>query len=121
MALGNADAHAKNHSVLHEEGTATLSPLYDISPTMAFLPEQHTVALRIDGKARMNGITRSHLVREALGWGIPLALAQRTVEETLERLRAGLDVADSCYPDLPTGVRSQLAHHFDRLATSKLD
>ena len=120
MALGNADAHAKNHSVLHEDGTAALSPLYDISPTMAFLPEQHTAALRIDGKARMDGITRGHLVREAVGWGIPPALAQRTVEETLERLRAGMDVADSRYPDLPADVRSQVARHFDRLATSTL-
>jgi len=121
MALGNADAHAKNHSVLHEAGTATLSPLYDVSPTMAFLPEQHTVALRIDGKARMDGITRGHLVREAVGWGVPAVLAQQTVEDRLERLRAGMDAADSCYPDLPASVRAQVERQFGRLATSKLD
>jgi serine/threonine-protein kinase HipA len=118
MALGNADAHAKNHSVLHEDGTATLSPLYDVSPTMAFLPEQHTAALRIDGKARMDGITRGHLVREAVGWGIPSALAQATVEEVLERLRSGMAVADSSYPELPAGIRALAERHFDRLATS---
>ena len=36
----------------------------------------------------MDGATRGHLVREAIGWGIPSALAQGTVEEVLERLRS---------------------------------
>ena len=121
MALGNADAHAKNHSVLHVAGTATLSPLYDVSPTIAFLPEQHTASLRIDGKARMDGITRTHLAREAVAWGMPEPIARRTTDVTLERLRAGMDAADARYPGLPTPIREHVRRSFDRLATSELD
>jgi hypothetical protein len=39
----------------------------------------------------------------------------------LQRLRAGMDVADSRYPDLSAGVCSQVSRHFDCLAISTLD
>jgi serine/threonine protein kinase HipA of HipAB toxin-antitoxin module len=37
MAVGNADAHAKNFSVLHEPGVpaVSLAPLYDVLSTVA--------------------------------------------------------------------------------------
>lgn len=120
MALGNADAHAKNHSVIHQAGTATLSPLYDVSPTMAFVPEQHAASLRIDGKVRMDGITRGHLVREAVAWGVPQPVATRTIDETLDRLRAGMDDADARYPDLPARIRDHVRRSFERVATSAM-
>jgi serine/threonine-protein kinase HipA len=121
MALGNADAHAKNHSVIHRDGTAVLAPLYDVSPTMAFLPGQDKAALRVADKIRMDGITRGHLVREARDWNVPENVARRTVEDTLARLRDGMAVADDRYPELRPDVREHVRSHFERLASSATD
>jgi serine/threonine protein kinase HipA of HipAB toxin-antitoxin module len=34
--VGNTDAHAKNHSLLHHrDGTVTLAPHYDVAPRAA--------------------------------------------------------------------------------------
>ncbi len=118
MALGNADAHAKNHSVIHRDGTATLAPLYDASPTMAFLPQQDKASMRIGGAVRMDRITRGHLVREARSWGIPEAVARRTVDDTLAQLRDAMAAADELYPELRPDVRAHVRRHFERLASS---
>jgi len=33
VAVGNTDAHARNHAFLHRDGGVTLTPLYDAAPT----------------------------------------------------------------------------------------
>ena len=32
VALGNGDGHARNHSILIEDGVVRLAPAYDIGP-----------------------------------------------------------------------------------------
>lgn len=85
---------------------------------MALVPDQQTASLRSDGKARMDGITRGHLVREATAWGVRAPVARRTADETIDRLRGGIDEADARYPDLPTEVRDHIRRAFERLASS---
>lgn len=57
--IGNADAHAKNLSLLCDrEGRRWLAPLYDLVPTV-YLPESlvdRTPAMRIGGAARIDRI-----------------------------------------------------------------
>ena len=80
-ALGNLDMHAKNISLLHsEEGSVQLAPAYD------FVPQAHQrndgeMALAIAGEYRFTGITRAHLIAEALSWG--LAEVEPIIDEVL--------------------------------------
>src|SRR3546814_9685545 len=65
LVIGNADAHAKNFSLLHIDGTIRLAPLYDLLSTVAY-PELSTkLAMRIGRKATLEEIEPRHWDRFA--------------------------------------------------------
>jgi serine/threonine-protein kinase HipA len=119
VALGNTDAHAKNISLIHvSPRTVTLSPLYDIAPTLFYLPTQRQAAMPVGGKWRIDEITRGHLLAEARSWGVPQDVARTTIAGALERLDAGMRSADAAVPDLHDGLRTVVRVQFERLAMS---
>jgi serine/threonine-protein kinase HipA len=119
VALLNTDAHAKNVSVMHiGPRTVSLSPLYDVAPTVWFLPAQSQVALPVGGKRRIGEIERRHLLAEATGWGIPPREARRIITATLDRVAGGLAAADRRYPDAPDAMRAAVDAQIARLASS---
>ena len=66
LIIGNADAHAKNFSLLHSSGGAmTLAPLYDLLSTVIY-PNLHVkLAMKIGGKAVLEDIEPRHWERFA--------------------------------------------------------
>lgn len=119
VALLNADAHAKNISVLHTgPRTVSLSPLYDIAPTVWFLPAQSQAALPIGGKWRMGEIERRHLLAEAVSWGVPDRDGRRIITATLEAITDGRADADRRYPAVPDAMRAAVDAQIARLAAS---
>ncbi len=118
VALGNADAHAKNYSIVHNSGDLTLSPLYDVSPTMAFIPTQRRSSLPVGGKFPIDEITRAHVVAEARSWGIPEPVARRIISSTLDNLADGMKIADRDYPGLSEATRRLVDGQFTRLVRS---
>lgn len=120
IGLLNTDAHAKNLSVLHTgRGTISLSPLYDVAPTAWFLPDQAQAALPIGGKWQIHEIERRHLLDEARSWGMPERHADAIVVGTLERLLAGLQVADSRYPSTQAPMRAAVGSQVHRLLSGR--
>ena len=96
MAVGNADAHAKNFSVLHDADSPAISlaPLYDVLSTIALeltdgtgRPMQADTHLgqRVGGQADIRKVTAASLVDEAVSWGIRRRTASAVVTETLDR------------------------------------
>lgn len=118
--LGNIDAHAKNISFLrHENGTATLSPAYDIAMHTHHDDEQHRSALDINGKIFYADMTIDDLVAEARTWGLPSRRAQRTVKDTVEATRAALEAIDpDDYPGVSAEALDTVRH---RLSLSSTD
>lgn len=91
-AIGNADAHAKNYSLLHPEpGTVALAPLYDTVPTLLWPKLPDRSALTVNGRAILTRVTRRDLVDEAARWLLGPTASARVVADTLERLEAELD------------------------------
>jgi serine/threonine-protein kinase HipA len=101
MAVGNADAHAKNFSVLHDTDSPaiTLAPLYDVLSTIALeltdgagQPMQADTHLgqRVGGQADIRKVTTASLVDEAAAWGIRRRTAASVVAETLDRVLAAI-------------------------------
>src|SRR5260370_36965369 len=99
MAVGNADAHAKNFSVLHEPGTSAISlaPLYDVLSTIALeLTDRLGRPMRADthlgqhvgGPADIRRVTSANLVDEGVSWGIRRRVASAGVARTLRPARA---------------------------------
>lgn len=118
VALGNADAHAKNYSMVHSGEAVTLSPLYDVSPTMAFIPTQRRSSLPVGGRFPIDEITRAHLLAEGRSWGIPEPLARRLISSTIDSLVAGMQAADRDYPEMAATTRRLINRQFVRLARS---
>lgn len=107
MAVGNADAHAKNFSVLHhaDGSPIRLAPLYDVLSTIALeltdaagapMPADTRLGQRVGGVADIRKVTAASLVDEAATWGIRRRTASAVVSETLDRV---LDVVPAVSGD----------------------
>jgi serine/threonine-protein kinase HipA len=101
MAVGNADAHAKNFSVLHDADNPAISlaPLYDVLSTIALeLADSAGQPMRADthlgqwvgGQADIRKVTATSLVDEAVTWGIRRRTAGSVVADTLDRVLAAI-------------------------------
>jgi serine/threonine-protein kinase HipA len=97
MAVGNADAHAKNFSVLHhmDNPVISLAPLYDVLSTIALeltdaagrpMQADPHLGQRVGGQADIRKVTAASLVDEAASWGIRRRAASSVVAETLDRV-----------------------------------
>ena len=120
VALLNTDAHAKNVSVLHTgPRTITLSPLYDVAPTVWFLPVQNQAALPVGGKWKITEVTRRHLLDEAQLWGMPDTVARSVIDATLAALAVGITSANARYPFAPEAMQRAVEAQLRRLTASE--
>lgn len=101
--IGNADAHAKNLSLLCDRaGRRWLAPLYDLVPTV-YLPEslvERTPAMRIGQAARIDRIDRSDWLAfaDAAGYRKPYVL---------DRVRVLAGKVLECLPAAETEIMGQ--------------
>jgi len=58
--IGNEDAHLKNFSLITENNTIVLSPVYDLVNTTIELPVKEELALTLHGKK--NNLTRKDFI-----------------------------------------------------------
>ena len=65
LIIGNADAHAKNFSLLHKDGAITLAPLYDLLSTVIYPELSPKLAMKIGGKSVLDDIEARHWDRFA--------------------------------------------------------
>ena len=97
MAVGNADAHAKNFSVLHEpdDPTIGLAPLYDVLSTIALeltdssgqpMRADTHLGQRVGGEDDIRRVTSANLIDEGVTWGIGRRAGSAVVTETLEQV-----------------------------------
>ncbi|MEZ5254204.1 MAG: HipA domain-containing protein [Microthrixaceae bacterium] len=93
-AIGNGDCHAKNVSLMINDGTVTLAPLYDTVPTMLWPALRDRAALWVNDVRRNSAITGADLVEEAVRFRVPVGRAASAVEDTLEEMTANLRVLD---------------------------
>jgi serine/threonine-protein kinase HipA len=63
--MGNADAHAKNYSVIHNNGGHYLAPLYDTVATTAFPDLSNKMAMSIGGEFEFLEVKRTNWERFA--------------------------------------------------------
>ena len=101
--LGNADAHAKNLSLLVDrEGRRRLAPMYDLVPTV-YLPESlvdRTPAMRIGDAARIDRIG-------AADWAAFAAAAGYRKTYVLERVQSLADMLLGCLAEVGHGLVEQ--------------
>jgi serine/threonine-protein kinase HipA len=86
--IGNGDAHAKNYSLLISEGGRySLSPLYDVAPVFLVEPRYRHAGHAVNGQVDLRSVTATHLVEEAVGWGLRRERARDAVVELAQAVR----------------------------------
>lgn len=85
VLVGNADAHAKNLSLLHSyDGQVRLAPAYDVLSTIWYEERVHVIpGMLVNGVQDIRSITVDDLVREAVAWGMPQGKAAGRVKQLL--------------------------------------
>ncbi len=87
VLIGNADAHAKNYSLLHREGGTELAPLYDLLSTVAYpdFARRSSPAAPLGAQPNPSGV-RAVPRRRPLAPNLAMRVAGRA---TLRELRPG--------------------------------
>lgn len=103
VAIGNTDAHLRNHAFLHRGNDVSLAPIYDAAPTAEFAGTRE-LALWVDGQSMLTVVTRGHIIREVASWGLNPDTAEQVVESTLTRLAGAYDDAAQAVPEVSRKV-----------------
>jgi serine/threonine-protein kinase HipA len=103
VVIGNADAHAKNFSVVHDasESLIRIAPVYDVISTVS-LPERRnsagvmvsastTMGQFINGRSSIVDVGVDDLVTEATTWGVRAKTAREVVNEVIKNVVASID------------------------------
>jgi serine/threonine-protein kinase HipA len=119
VAIGNADAHAKNFSILHApaDPTVVIAPAYDLISTIALDPRRNAagqmvpastrMGQRVDGVRDIAEVSRANLVSEGSKWGIDSKAATQIVDEMIDMVRRAVRESDGDRTVLAT-IETQL-------------
>jgi serine/threonine-protein kinase HipA len=86
--IGNADAHAKNISLLLTEQGPMLAPFYDLMSTAVYPDLAERIAMRIGGEDRPDWIIKRRWQQFAEDVGIGFKLVRQTLEFMKEQVSA---------------------------------
>jgi hypothetical protein len=80
-----------------------LAPIYDAAPTVAFAGTRQ-LALWVDDQSLLAAVTRGHLIREVVNWGLDHDEAVEVVDGTLTQLAHAYDEAARTIPEAAMAV-----------------
>jgi serine/threonine-protein kinase HipA len=86
--VGNADAHAKNISLMHVRDGVRLAPLYDVVSTAVYGELSPDLALNIGDELKPESITSIHWSDLAADFGLNAGAFERRRRELAERVAA---------------------------------
>lgn len=99
LALGNTDAHGKNHAILHGAAGPELAPVYDVLPTILH-DVRHDMAFRIGAALMADDITSDDIKTFLLAIGVKRATAPvlSRGKAVMERMLGILEESDGGLP-----------------------
>lgn len=84
--IGNADAHAKNFSLLYSDDGLLLSPCYDLLSTAVYADLSSKMAMKIDSKYKFKDVYLKHWESFAEKIGIKFSIIQKIHQQYAEEL-----------------------------------
>lgn len=94
-AVGNADNHLKNHSMLWSEDwfSREMSPLYDVTCTTIYPEIDREMGVSFGRSRRIDDVTREDILATARSCGVGIGFANDELEELLEKFPGALQRA----------------------------
>ena len=109
LLIGNADAHAKNYSVVYHKRRPLLAPLYDAVSTAVYPDLSRDFAMSIGGEMRMDRIGRGSFARLSEDCGMSPQLLLGRLDDLSERmLPAARDLAAELNREWPSEVYAKI-------------
>ena len=109
LLIGNADAHAKNYSVVYHKRRPLLAPLYDAVSTAVYPDLSRDFAMSIGGEMRMDRIGRSSFARLSEDCGMSPQLFLGRLDDLSERmLPAARSLAAELSREWPSEVYAKI-------------
>lgn len=119
LVVGNADAHAKNFSLLHlQPGVVRLAPAYDIMSTSWYPQADRRLAMAVHGKTSVLEVGIADLVTEAVSWRLHRGRVLTRVTRLLDLLPTTLAAAAHEVPSAPSGLLAHIRERAERLIVS---
>ena len=107
--IGNADAHAKNHSVVYRGRRAEFAPLYDLVSTTVYPELSREMAMGIGGDVAFESITRDSFSRMAKECSVSPKLILGRLDEMIEKVApVASRLAGECNVSFPSKVYRQI-------------
>ena len=107
--VGNADAHAKNYSVVYRGRRPELSPLYDAVSTAVYRELSRDLAMGIGGRMRLEAIGRSDFAQLAVDCGMSPKLVLARLDALAARLPAAAErLAKDLSAECPSPVYGEI-------------
>ena len=120
VAVGNADAHAKNFSFLHgPDGLSiTLAPVYDVLSTISLdkrpnadgimVGASTTMGQEVNAQADILKVSKAAIISEATKWGLRRKSSEECVTEVFDAVSASI-AKTSGDESVLNSIRAQLA------------
>ncbi len=109
VIVGDADRHAKNVSVLHDEGGGIrLAPLYDVMCTRHYPSVSREPGMFVNGKRDIDEVDASDLVEEGVSWGLAEEAAEQAVLGVLQGLPGAIEAEVEDSPWVPEQLLERL-------------
>lgn len=113
VLVGNGDAHLKNWAVRYPDGrTPVLSPLYDVLPTVLYLPHDD-LGLNLNGSKVFEDVVPESFDRLGVRTGFGVSEARQRVRHAVERIT---DHWSTLSESLGAETFARLSARRDRLA-----
>ena len=88
LIVGNADAHGKNFSLLHQASGVSLAPFYDLLSTVAYPDLSPSLAMKIARRATIDEIGPTTCAAFAEDIGLAASFVRRRVREISDAVTA---------------------------------
>ena len=89
--IGNCDAHGKNYSLLYENGTSKLSPIYDAICTLVYPSLTKKMSMKIGKHYEILKVTKQDFVELATSINLKSSIVLKMLDETITNITNGFD------------------------------
>ena len=115
-AIGNADNHLKNHSMLWSDDWSrkSLSPLYDVTCTTVYPEVDREMGVSFGGSRRVDQVTRDEVAATAKACGVGVRRGFRELDETIESFPAALQAAVEAICNQGFGHAEEIGERIDK-------
>ena len=119
--IGNADAHAKNYSLLYRGGLPSMAPLYDILSTAVYLDLAGSMAMSIGGAMVFDDVTIASFDAFALKCDINPKFIRGRIERIVQAMPSAMkaiadELSDTGHPSgIYDGIAAQVVRRIDQL------